>query len=249
MIPKTIIILLAVIAITIPITVNAMVESWIEYDCDKLKAGMIPICNDINKLDDRLNNVEKLLVDIRDTENSNRYATVDIPFVVDGFVAQLNDVEWSDRITLVITNPGREIIYNGTQPTTFTPDRNGNWFVTATVNGWYYEAYRFIEATGGEIPIIDVTLTILYGETEDYLQVNATGFYPNDSTLSQSENIKEGIYELADNEGNLSIQFERELKSYLSPGVTIDVEVTDRTTPATGFASIIYNPNNGVNRA
>ena len=48
------IILLSLILISIPST-YAMLDTWLDIDCDTLGSpGMIPICNDINNLNDRL---------------------------------------------------------------------------------------------------------------------------------------------------------------------------------------------------
>ncbi len=241
MISKTILILLSIIIISVPLTVNAVVESWIEYDCDKLKAGMIPICNDINILSDRLTNVENLHVQIKDPRTMNASSIAGIPFLIEGFTATVNyTIDWTDKIMIKINAPNGTEIQQGPQPTTFIPDRNGDWMIGILAGD--VGQHKVVEVTGGYIPIIDVTLSILYTDNGDYLQVNATGFYPNDLVEYIGSGVRGGGYLIADSKGEIYLQYTSDLNIISSPGNTIVVKVTDRSTPAIGSASIIYNP-------
>jgi len=234
---KTIIILLAVIAISVPISVNAMLESWVGADCTTLgSSGMIPICNDLNDLDYRLSNLENDHVVV--IELDNQYIPINIPFVVDGFIANVNDIDWTDRIVLQISAPNNTIIYSGQQPTIFTPDRNGVWNIEAYAgNGiGYWQVYT----NDGPSSIIELSLEIIQIDDGDYLQINATGFYPNDEIIWY---VPDPLWHhgsvLADSEGKISVLSEN-LKLYLFEETILNVEVWDTPTATKTFGSISY---------
>lgn len=238
---KTIIILLAIIAVFVPVSVNAMLESWMGVDCTSLgSSGMIPICNDINDLNYRLSNLENDHVIV--IELDTLHIPINIPFVVDGFTANVNYIDWTNRIVLQISAPNNTIIYSGPQPTTFTPDRNGAWNIEAYAgNGTgYWQVYT----NDGPIPIIDLTLNIIQIDDGDYLQINATGFYPNDEiTWYVPDPLWHHGDVLADSEGKISVLSEN-LKLYLFEETTLNVEVHDKPTSTKTFGSILYEVNN-----
>ncbi len=235
---KTIIILIAIIAITIPISASAMIESWIDYDCDTLTKGMTPICNDINTLNYRIINLENTHVEITDFKTLN--IPINIPFTIENFTANVNEIDWTDKITLDIFAPNNTMIYSGTQPTTFTPDRNGAWDIEAHAGNTieYWQLYT----SDGVPPIINMVLDIQYGDTGDYLQVNATGFYPYDEIIWYTPTFYENGIVLADNQGNISVTFTENLQDLFSIETTIDVQLLDIPTSTKTFASILYDP-------
>lgn len=132
---KTIIILLAIIAISVPISVNAMLESWIGADCTTLgSSGMIPICNDINDLNYRLTNVENIHTGLSANYTlNNLIIPINAPVQIEGFVSWIYNIEITDRIILNLSAPNGTEIYTGPQPIIFTPDVIGQWTIIASV--------------------------------------------------------------------------------------------------------------------
>lgn len=153
---KTIIILFAIIAVSVPISVNAMLESWIGVDCTTLSSpGMIPICNDINDIDARLYNIEGIHHEIIDNNRTDSSAIVGTPYTVEGFTANVHFIDWTDKIKIQVLAPNQTKITEGVQPLTFTPDKNGRWVAQAFIIDDYFWS-RTIEATD--------TASILYEE-------------------------------------------------------------------------------------
>lgn len=237
---KTIITLLIISTITIPISVNAMLETWIGVDCTTLgSSGMIPICNDINDLNYRLDNVEHSNTGISSNSTLNYLVIpVNVPVQIDGFIAWIYTLDVTDRIILNLTAPNGTEIYTSPQPITFTPDVIGQWIITASVSGNDYARYIVVE--DGQEQIINTTLEILYGDDGDFIQINATGFYPYDPvSITMSQIYLWGYDFAADSNGNLFYISDRDLQVYISPQTSITVELRS-ITGVKDITSILY---------
>lgn len=156
---------------SIPI-IYAVTESWIDYDCNTLGGGMIPICNDINILHDRIVTLETTSFIPSGTIHTFAGLNSTIP---DGYLradgAEISRVDYAELFAVIGTQWGV-----GNNSTTFNlPDfETDNSFLRAANND------AEVSQTGGE-STVKLTIDELASHRHDVRRVFNSAL----STLTQ----------------------------------------------------------------
>ena len=120
------------------------------------------------------------------------------PLLIDGWTAiegrqGLTSIDRSDEIVITIKSPNGSEIYNGPQPVTLIPDRNGLYQVIGTLEGRQAAASLLVD---GDTFNLTIDTNIVDIDGRDFIEITTTGFYPGDpiSAVSQAlGNIGSGI--------------------------------------------------------
>ena len=120
------------------------------------------------------------------------------PLLIDGWTATegrqgLTSIDRSDEIVITIKSPNGSEIYNGPQPVTLIPDRNGLYQVIGTLEGRQAAASLLVD---GDTFNLTIDTNIVDIDGRDFIEITTTGFYPGDpiSAVSQAlGNIGSGI--------------------------------------------------------